>query len=111
MKIKQDAFPNLIFWEEAKVEWFNLDGHQKKFVSKALQRIEENGADIGDALGKKRNIDLTGYRKVKLRKLGIRIVYRVVDSTIEVTEIIAIGDRKDEEVYREAFARILKRDK
>lgn len=111
MKSKQDAFPNLLFWEEAKEEWFNLDGHQKKFVSKALQRIEENGADIGDALGKKRNIDLAGYRKVKLRKLGIHIVYNVVDGAIEVTEIVAIGDREDEEVYREAFERILKREK
>lgn len=97
--------------EEAKEEWLNLDGHQKKFVSKALQRIEENGSDIGDALGKKRNIDLTGYRKVRLRKLGIRIVYKVVNGAIEVTEIVAIGDREGEEVYREAFERILKREK
>lgn len=47
MKSKQDEFPKLLFWEEAKKEWLNLDGHQKKFVSKALQRIEENSAEIG----------------------------------------------------------------
>lgn len=106
-----DEFPNLQFWEEAKKEWLNLDGHQKKYVSKALQRIEEKGAGIGDSLGKKRHIDLSGYRKVKLRKLGIRIVYKIVDGGIEITEIVAIGDREDEEVYREAFERILKREK
>ena len=43
MKSKQAEFPKLLFWEEAEKEWRNLDGHQKKVVSKALQRIEENG--------------------------------------------------------------------
>lgn len=38
---------------------------------------------------------------MKLRKLGIRIVYKVVDGAIEVTEIVAIGDMEDEEVYHE----------
>lgn len=111
MKNKNEEFPQLLFWEEAKKEWLKLDGHQKKFVSKALQRIEKSGAEIGEPLGKKRNIDLTGYHKVKLRKLGIRIVYKIVDGGVEITEIIAIGDREDEEVYREAFERILKRQK
>ena len=41
-------FSKLLFWDEAKNEWDNLEGHQRKFVMKALQRIEENGPNIGD---------------------------------------------------------------
>ena len=55
----------------------NLDGHQKKFVSKAVQCIEEKGSEIGDALGKKG----------------------------------AVVDCEDEEVYREAFEWVVKREK
>lgn len=109
MKKNSFHFPDLLFWDEAIKEWHNLDGHQKKFVSKALQRISESGATIGEALGSKHSIDLTGFRKVKLRKLGIRIVYKVGMTHIEITEIIAIGSRADEEVYQDAYERIIKK--
>lgn len=101
-----ELFPKLVFWEEAKKDWTALDGHQKKFVLKALMRIEENASAIGEALSKKRHVDLTGYRKVKLKAVGIRIVYKIVKNKIEVAEIIAIGSRADEEVYQDAFERI-----
>ena len=102
-------FSNLEFYDEAVREWRNLDGHQKKFVSKALEKIELRGSEIGEPLGNKRNIDLTGYRKVKLRQIGIRIIYRVTNEVVEITEIVAIGDRVDEEVYQDASERIQKR--
>lgn len=106
MSNANELFPKLDFWEDAEHDWANLDGHQKKYVSKALQRIEVNGANIGEPLNKKRNIDLTGYRKVKLKSLGIRIVYGMLNGKIEVAEIVVIGNRADEEVYKEAFRRI-----
>lgn len=109
MSLENHLFPKLDFWEDASKDWLLLDGHQKRFVAKALKRIEENGANIGETLNKKRNIDLTGYRKVKLKAIGIRIVYRVLHDKIEVAEIIAIGNREDAEVYKEAFERIKKK--
>lgn len=108
MPMENDFFPKLNFWEDAKTDWSALDGHQKKFVAKALQKIEENADGIGEVLSKKRHIDLTGYRKVKLKAVGIRIVYKVLNDKIEVAEIVAIGNRADEEVYKEAFERIAK---
>lgn len=110
MKNDNQMFSKLIFWDEAKNEWDKLEGHQRKFVMKALQRIEENGPNIGDPLGNKRNVDLSGYRKVKLLKIGVRIVYKIVNDEIEVTEIVAIDHRDDEEVYKIAFDRIKKRN-
>lgn len=99
-------FPKLIFWKEAEKDWNKLDGSQKKFIAKGLQRIEENGADIGEELGNKRNINLSGYRKLKFRSNGLRIVYKIVDNVIEVAEIIVIGSRADDEVYETAQKRI-----
>lgn len=110
MPMENDLFQKLYFWDEAKNDLAVLDGHQKKFVYKALQRIETNGASIGEALSRKRNIDLTGYRKVKLKSIGIRIIYKVLNDKIEVAEIIAIGNRADEEVYKEALERIRKKE-
>ncbi|KGR74715.1 type II toxin-antitoxin system RelE family toxin [Ureibacillus sinduriensis] len=109
MEPLKDLFSNLEFYDEAVDEWQSLDGHQKKFVSKALEKIEALGNEIGEPLGNKRDVNLTGYRKVKLKQIGIRIVYRVVNEVIEITEIIAIGGRADEEVYQDAYDRIQKR--
>ncbi|WP_053484496.1 hypothetical protein [Lysinibacillus sp. FJAT-14745] len=67
MESVEVLFSNLEFYDVATHEWKNLDGYQKKFVSKALEKIEVRGSEIGEPLGNKRNIDLTGYRKVKLR--------------------------------------------
>lgn len=41
MSLKNYLFPKLDFWEDAKTDWAALDGHQKKFVFRALQRIEK----------------------------------------------------------------------
>ncbi|MFY3790339.1 type II toxin-antitoxin system RelE/ParE family toxin [Ureibacillus sp. MALMAid1270] len=97
----------LEFFEDAKAEYETLDGSEKKYVMKALEKISERGDEIGDPLENKRGIILVGCRKVKLRKLGIRIVYRLNNNDrIEIIDIIAIGKRDDEEVYKNANKRI-----
>ena len=48
-------FPKLYFWKEAEKDWHKLDGSQKKFIAKGLLRIQENGANIGEELGNKKN--------------------------------------------------------
>lgn len=104
-------FPKLYFWKEAEKDWHKLDGSQKKFIAKGLLRIQENGANIGEELGNKRNSNLCGYRKLKFKANGLRIVYKIVDNVIEVAEIIVIGNRADAEVYDTTQKRILKKDK
>lgn len=42
----------------------------------------------------------------KLRKLGIRIVYRIVGNQAEIAEIIAIGRYGENEVYKDAMQRL-----
>jgi len=51
--------------------------------------------------------NLTGYFKIKLLKLGLRVVYRLI-RTDEIMEMIIISIRDDESVYKEAIKRIQK---
>lgn len=99
---------NLDFFEEAIQDFNNLDGSQKLLVAKALQRIEENGEEIGKPLRNTNNTSLSGYKKVKLKRFGIRIVYSIKNSKVKITQIVAIGNRADSEVYEEAQKRINK---
>jgi mRNA interferase RelE/StbE len=49
-------------------------------------------------------MNLTGLCKVKLKKLGIRVVYKVI-RTHDVMKIIVIAARADLDVYRMAEER------
>lgn len=96
----------LNFWEEAKVEYEKLDGSQLVFVKKGLKRIKAFGLNCGNPLHGK----LEGYRKLKNRKMGLRIIFGQDPQTknIQIIDIIAIGKRKRSEVYNDAFSRIQK---
>ena len=56
-----------------------------------------------DKLGKALTGSLAGYRRI--RTGSTRIVYRVNTQTIEVL-IVAVGRRRDEEVYADAEKRV-----
>lgn len=100
------------FLPEAFDDLKRLDGSMRKHVLKALDKVAENplpqtdphNPGYGVPLGNKLDKDLTGLMKVKLRKDGIRIVYHLVKTETSF-EIIVIGMREDEAVYREAFLR------
>ncbi|WP_318615867.1 type II toxin-antitoxin system RelE family toxin [Sporosarcina sp. YIM B06819] len=93
---------DIIFIEEAKKDYKRLDGSEKKFVDIALAKMEQRADEIGEDLTN----NLIGCRKIKFRKIGIRIVYRMIGNKTEIVEIIAIGKRKSNEVYENAFKRL-----
>jgi len=64
-----------------------------------LERNPKAGAPLGGPL--------TGYRKLVVGNRDWRIVYReTAAGDVEVCEIWAVGARADDEVYREAAARV-----
>ena len=71
-------------------------------VLKKVLLLEKNpkaGAPLGGPL--------TGYRKLVVGNRDWRIVYReTAEGDVEVCEVWAIGARADDEVYREAAARV-----
>jgi mRNA interferase RelE/StbE len=102
----------VVFIEEAQKDYKKLDGSIKKLVNVALAKMEERADELGEDLTSKHGVNLIGCRKIKFRKAGIRIVYRIVGDKAEIAEIIIVGKREDNEVYQEAYKRLqeLKRD-
>lgn len=100
--------------DDAKKDLKELDNSTRIRVIKALRRIAENPlpqseGGYGKPLGKKSGTDLTGFMKVKLRSDGIRIVYALKRHEGRMI-VVVIGMRSDNEVYREAQKRRVKRD-
>jgi len=94
---------NVHLIEEAREDFKKLDNSQKIPVAKQLKKLESNPYK-GKPLGKKYEIDLSGYYKLYAVKKQIRIIYTVKRSQITV-EVITIGAREDSIVYKEAFKR------
>jgi len=88
----------------------SLDHSKKLQVLKAIDKVSQNSlpnfeGGYGKPLGNKSNTNLTGYFKIKLLKLEIRVVYGLVKER-GIMKIIVISIRKDETVYQIAVDRI-----
>ena len=98
------------YFPEAEEDLIRLDKSQRIQVLKAIRKAQQNPLPVteggyGKPLGNHASTKLAGLLKIKLRALGIRVVYRLV--RIETTmQIIVIGIREDEEVYELAEKRI-----
>lgn len=64
--------------------------------------VREGG--YGKPLGNKSGTNLTNLMKIKLRDLGIWVVYKV-ERVGKVMKIIVVSARTDEQVYNEAAKR------
>jgi len=92
------------FLPDAAREFDALDGSLKKLAAKQLDKIAER-PELGETLGKRMGIDLTGYRKTYFGKKSYRIVYEIQHQRLVVL-IIGIGKREREEIYREVARRL-----
>jgi mRNA interferase RelE/StbE len=97
----------LEFLPDAEKDFDTLDGSIRKEVAKKIDALAENPF-LGKPLEKKYGLDLTGFYKLYVAKKKYRIVYRLIGKYIEVIEIVGIGKRDKEEVYK-LVARRLKR--
>ena len=84
-----------------------LDGSLKEPVAKQLRKLE-TAPRLGEHLGNRAGLDLTGYYKLYAAKKTIRIVYRILEQEILV-EVVAIGKREDLAVYQKALKRLQRR--
>lgn len=98
--------------KEAETDLRELDHSQQLQVVKAIKKVSNNPlpntkGGYGKPLGSHLTGNLTGYLKIKLKKLGIRVVYRLVEEK-GIMRIIIISIREDEKVYRMIQERINK---
>ena len=80
-----------------------LDQGQRIQVVKAINKVSINPlpqaeGGYGKPLGNKGGTDLVGYCKIKLLKLGLRVVYKIVKEN-NTMKIIVVATRSDDEVY------------
>ena len=104
----------LRYLPEAEKDFDSLSRNQQIIVDKAIKKVKSNPlpqreGGYGKPLGHRLGTKLTGYLKVKLRKEGIRIVYKLIRTESEML-IVVIGMREDDEVYEVAQGRIRKYD-
>jgi len=103
------------YWEvkylpEAVRDHNALESSARNQVDKAIRKVSQNPlpkneGGYGNPLGHYRGRNLTGLLKIKLKKLGIRIVYDLIREK-ETMRVIVIAVRADSEVYEIANRRI-----
>lgn len=89
---------------EAQDDFMQLDNSQRIHVKKSFVKLENQGLLVGEQLSG----SLVGYRKLKHRKLGLRVIFHASPNGITIIEVVAIGKRSDDEVYKVAESRIKK---
>ena len=92
----------LKFVPEALQEWNALGSSVKEVLRKALKKR----LLIPRTPGAQLHGDLMDCYKIKLRKQGYRLVYRVEDDVLVVL-VLAVDKREDIAVYRSAVERLI----
>lgn len=92
------------FFPEVEDDLKQLDHRVRILVFKQLKKLSQS-PQLGDLLGNKAGMDLSGCRKMYVDHKRVRIVYRIIEKVI-VVEVIAIAQRDDMRVYCEASQRI-----
>ncbi|KYJ86208.1 type II toxin-antitoxin system RelE family toxin [Sulfurovum riftiae] len=89
--------------EEVENDLSKLSFSQRLLVFKQFKKIQKS-PELGQLLGNKSGLNLSGYRKMYVDKKKIRIVYHIIEERI-VVEVVAVGKRNDMEVYKKASER------
>ena len=94
------------FLPEARDDLSRLDGSVRPQVLKGIRKVSRNplpdsSGGYGKPLGNQSGTDLSGLMKIKFRKIGIRVVYKI-EMTENVIKIVIISARADNKVYEEA---------
>lgn len=92
------------FFPEVEDDLKQLDHRVRLLVFKQLNKLSQS-PQLGDLLGNKAGMDLSGCRKMYVDHKRVRIVYRIIEEVI-VVEVIAIAQRDDMSAYREASQRM-----
>lgn len=102
----------VVYLKEAQKDLDDLDRSQQLLVLKAIRKVSlhplpQSEGGYGKPLGRRGSSNLTGFYKIKLLALGLRVVYCLVREK-EVMRIIVISVRDDDAVYQIATERVEK---
>lgn len=97
------------FSKNARQDFKSYDKGEKTNILAMLTLQAKKGPLLKpDGNGKPLHKDLAGFAKIKRKDLSLRIVYRPrQNDELVVMEVIAIGPRDKDEVYRMAVRRLI----
>ena len=97
----------IMYHPEAEQELKKLDGSQQKIVLKAIIKVSQNPeSNMKGGYGKPLGNNLSGLFKIKLKGLGLRIVYKLEQEALDnIMKIVVISMREGNEVYEVAAKR------
>ena len=97
------------FDEGAEKEYNKLDNSVLGAVNKAIDELVYRADEVGKILSNYSNTKLAGCKEIKLRDAGIRIVFRITNTTVEVLQVVfilAIERRSQDLVFKIADRRL-----
>ena len=94
---------------EANEDLEKFNAEQQRQIGIQIEKFAENPlpkneGGYGNPLGNKYGLNLTGLCKITLKKMGVRVVYKII-RTDKIMRVIVIAARADEEVYKIAAKR------
>lgn len=94
---------------EALEDLKGLDGSVRPQILKGIRKVSQNPlpdteGGYGKPLGNQSGTALSGLMKIKFKKIGIRVVYKV-EKIDGIMKIIIISARSDNQVYDETEKR------
>ncbi len=98
------------YFVEVKEDLEKLDNSQRIIVLEAIKKVSKNPlpnyqGGYGKPLGNYGNNKLSGYFKIKLKKHGIRVIYKILEDD-EIMRIVVISIRDNSIVYKKAEERV-----
>lgn len=75
---------------DAAKEYQKLDAAYKRIVNKSIDELEFRADEVGKPLRNQSSSKLAGCKEIKLRDIGIRIIFRVTNETVDVLRIVYI---------------------
>lgn len=105
---------SISFLPEALDDLKRLDGAVRPQILKGIQKVSRNplpdsSGGYGKPLGNQSGTALSGFMKIKFKKVGIRVVYKF-EIIENIVKVIIISARSDDQVYEEAEKRRKKYD-
>jgi len=107
IRLKRNMAHKIEFIPDAENDYAGLDKSIKNQVSNKIDALSDNPY-LGEPLGNKSGMDLTHFYKIYVAKKKYRIVYRLIGEQVEVIEIVGIGKRDKEAIYKLVAKRLRK---
>jgi len=99
----------IIFISEAKTDLSRIDESSRRQILAGIRKVSKNPLPVraggyGKPLGNYKGNNLTGFYKIKFKRIGVRVIYTLDMSSLEMI-IITISKRDKNHCYLQAEKR------